>query len=149
MTRVLAAAGVAAFLAFSSAAAAESRFGLHIVIGGGHGHDSRYARPRDDGYAENAYRLGYSRGYEEGFEEGRDEARDGDRFAFWDDKDYRNADKGYRNHYGPRHGYERGFRAGFEEGYRRAYSHFERRHDHGRCDGRHWTREIPRYRDWR
>lgn len=151
MRRVLAAAGVATVLAFGSPAGAESRFGLHVVIGNGHGHghDGRYARPRYDDYAENAYRLGYDRGYEEGFDHGRDDAEDHDGFNFWHDKDYRNADKGYRSHYGPRYSYERGFRAGYEEAYRRAYAHFDRRHDHGRCDVRHWTREIPRYRDRR
>ena len=42
--------------------------------------------------------------------------------------------------------YERGFRAGYEEAYRRAYSHFERRHDHGRCGDGYYAREVPRYR---
>jgi hypothetical protein len=148
MTRVLAAAGVATVLAFGSPAQAESRFGIHIVVASGHGdrYDDRYARPRYDDYGQNAYHVGYSRGYEEGFDEGKDDAEDRDRFDYWDDKDYRHADKGYRDHYGPRWDYERGFRSGFEEGYRRAYAHFERRHDHGRCDTRYYTREIPRYR---
>jgi hypothetical protein len=153
MTRVLAAAGVATVLAFGPAARAESRLGIHVVIGNVHGHargyDGRYARPRYDDYAESAYRFGYNRGYEEGFDDGRDDALDHDDFDFWHDKDYRNADKGYHSHYGPRYGYERGFRVGYEQAYRRAYAHFERRHDHDRCDVRHHSRELPRDHYWR
>lgn len=150
MHRVLAAAGFATVIAFGSPAGAESRFGIQVVVSGGHGsHDDRYARYRYDDYAENAYRFGYSRGYEEGFDHGKDDAEDHDGFNFWHDKDYRNADKGYRGQYGPRGNYEQGFRAGYEEAYRRAYSHFGRRHDHSRCEGGYYTREIPRYRYWR
>lgn len=146
--RVLAAAFATTVLAFGATAEAESRFGVRIVIANGHDHD-RYARPRyddDRGYGESAYRVGYSRGWDEGFDHGRDDAEDRDGFNFWHDKDYRKADKGYRDHYGPRWSYERGFRAGYEEAYRRAYSHFERRHDHGRCGDGYYAREIPRYR---
>lgn len=150
MHRGLAAAGLATVFAFGSPAWAESRFGIHVVVTGGHGnHDDRYARYRYDDYAENAYRFGYNRGYEEGFDHGKDDAEDHDGFNFWHDKDYRNADKGYHGHYGPRGTYQQGFRAGYEEAYRRAYSHFERRHDHSRCDARYYTREIPRNRYWR
>jgi hypothetical protein len=145
MTRVLAAASLATVVAFGFPAEAESRFAIRVVVGDAYGH-GRYARPRYDQYAENAYRIGYGRGYEEGFDEGKDDAEDRDRFNFWDDKDYRHADRGYRDHYGPRDTYARGFRSGFEEGYRRAYGHFDRRHDHGRCDVRYWAREIPRDR---
>ncbi len=144
--RVLAAACVTTFLAFGAPAGAESRFGLQIVVGGGHGPDHGYARPRHHDYGEYAYRSGYGRGYREGFDHGRDDAEDRDGFNFWHSKDYRNADKGYRGQHGPKWGYQRGFRSGYEDGYRRAYAHFERRHDHGRCDRGYDGREFPRDR---
>jgi hypothetical protein len=150
MTRaVLAAAGVSTLLALGAPAEAAADVGFRIVIGHGpsHGYGHGYARPRYYDHGDYAYRAGYDRGYEKGFDHGRDDAEDRDGFNFWHSKDYRNADKGYRGHYGPRWDYQRGFRAGYEHGYRRAYDHFEHRHDHGRCDrGGYYTRELPRYR---
>jgi hypothetical protein len=106
-------------------------------------YDHRYGY--GDGYGRGAYGYGYSRGYEDGFDHGKDDAEDRDGFNFWRHKEYRNGDHGYRDHYGPRWDYQRGYRGGYEVAYRRAYGHFQRRHDHDRCDDRYWSRELPRY----
>jgi hypothetical protein len=132
-------------------AAADSRVGVHIVAGSP---QPRYGQPSYGygngygyGYGRGAYRFGYSRGYEDGFDHGKDDAEDRDSFNLWHDKDYRKGDRGYREHYGSRWDYQRGYRGGYEVAYRRAYGHFQRRHDHDRCDARYWTRELPRYDD--
>jgi hypothetical protein len=128
-------------------AAAETRLGLHVFVGGG---QSRYPQPGYGygyGYGDGAYRFGYARGYEDGFDHGKDDAKDRDGFNFWHEKDYRKADHGYHDHYGSRWDYQRGYRSGYEVAYRRAYSHFQRPHDHSRCDARSWTRELPRQDD--
>lgn len=155
MTRgVLATTFATTLLAFGAPAGAETRVGLHIVVGNGN-HGDRYARERydhdrDRDYRErDAYRVAYSRGYEDGFDHGKDDAEDRDGFNFWHDKDYRNGHKGYKGHYGSRGSYQHSYRSGYEQGYRQAYSHFQHRHDHGRCGHGYYTREIPRYRYWR
>lgn len=150
MTRsAILAAGLSlsAGLLSATPAAADSRVGVHIVVGS---QQSRYGRPSYGygyGYGQGAYRFGYSRGYEDGFDHGKDDAEDRDGFNFWHDKDYRKGDRGYRDHYGSRWDYQRGYRGGYEVAYRRSYAHFQRRHDHDRCDARYWTREVPRYDD--
>ncbi len=138
--------------------AAESRVGLRIVVDHA---QPRYDHQRGYGYGYGAQRFGYTRGYRDGFDHGKDDAEDRDGFNFWHDKDYRKADRGYRGHYGSRWDYQRGYRSGYEVAYRRAYAHFQHRHDHGRCEQRSWTRELPRdydrdgrydrdrYEDWR
>lgn len=125
-------------------AAAEAQVGLRIVVDHA---GPRYDHQRGYGYGygyDGAYRFGYTRGYADGFDHGKDDAEDRDGFSFWHDKEYRNADHGYRGHYGSRWDYQRGYRSGYEAAYRRAYTHFQYRHDHSRCDSRYWTRELPR-----
>ena len=125
--------------------AAETRVGLGIVVAHG---EPRYDHEHGYGYGyDGVYRFGYSRGHEDGFDHGKDDAEDRDGYNFWHHKEYHKADRGYRGHYGSRWDYQRGYRSGYEEAYRRAYTHFQHRHDHGRCDRRYWTRELPRWYD--
>jgi hypothetical protein len=145
MTRAFLAAAVAAASLAVPSAGAETRVGVRVVPGSG---DDRYAVPR--GYARDygneASERGYRRGYEEGYDEGKDDAQDHDRFSFWDDKDFKKADKGYKDHYGPRYEYEQSFRRGYERGYREAFSRYDdRRYGYGYGP---YTREIPRYRPY-
>ncbi len=137
---------VGAGLLSSVPASAGPKTGLTIVVGSGHAY-------HHDGYRDydhhDARRVAYSHGYENGFDHGKDDGEDRDGFNFWHDKEYRNGDKGYKGHYGSRGRYQHSFRSGYEAGYRRAYSHFQHRHDHRRCRDGYYTREIPRYYLWR
>lgn len=88
------------------------------------------------GYPGGAWRGGYTYGYDirggpgfqvgfdDGYREGRDAARDGRRFSPFQERRYRNADRGYHRRYGSRElyrqDYRQGFRAGYERGYREA-----------------------------
>jgi hypothetical protein len=101
------------------------------------GRDHRYERSRD------AYSFGYDRGERDGAEQGRDDARHRRSFDFRRDRDYREADNGYRRSYGPRNRYADGYRRGYEQAYRRAYND-NRRHD--RWDRRDWDRDRDRRR---
>src|SRR5262245_18277627 len=143
MTRSAIAAGIALSAGLMvQPASAESRVGVQILVAHdpqGYGGD-RYGY----GYAYyGAYRSGYARGYEDGFDHGKDDAGDRDGYNFWHSKEYRKADHGYHDHYGSRWDYQRGYRGGYEVGYRRAYTHFQSRHDHGRCDSRYGLHDAP------
>ncbi len=78
----------------------------------------RYEARRDIG------RIAYDNGFRQGMENGERDARRGRRFDIDRDRDFRNADWGYRHEFGPRDEYRRvfrdGYRAGYEQGYRRA-----------------------------
>lgn len=63
----------------------------------------------------------YQNGYTRGVQAGEDDVRRGDRFAFNDESDYRNADYGYRSQFGQRDQYRVEFRRGFEAGYAAGY----------------------------
>ncbi len=93
----------------------------------GRGRDYGYDR---DGRGDSARRRGYEQGQEDGRREGWSDARSGERARWWDSRDYREGDSGYRRHYGPRHEYVQAYRQGYEQAYREAYSRFrERRGD--------------------
>jgi hypothetical protein len=101
---------------------ADVRVGVGVRIGGGHrDYDSR-----------GTWRYGYDRGINEGYREGERDARRHERFGYYDERRYRDSDRGYKGWMGPRFEYERGYRRGFEEGYAHAYRRFARydRYDH-------------------
>ncbi len=120
-------------VAAPAAAGADVHVGVGLHVGG-----SGYYRHRPP----DTFRYGYDRGFHEGTREGDRDARRHERFGFWDERRYRDSDRGYKRWMGPRWEYATGYRRGFEEGYRRAYF----RHDDWR-DGR-WERHhghaVPR-----
>jgi hypothetical protein len=73
------------------------------------------ATPR--GYREPAFAAGFDNGYERGVSDGRD----GDRYDPVRHRDYRDAERGYRDAYGSRDAYRTNFRAGFRQGYEEGY----------------------------
>ena len=73
------------------------------------------AAPR--GYREPAFAAGFESGYEKGLEDGRG----GDRYDPVRHRDYRDAERGYREEYGSRDAYRTNFRAGFRQGYEEGY----------------------------
>ncbi len=99
---------------------------------GDRGRDDRaYGRSRYQ-YGE-AHRRGLDRGYKEGLEHGEKDGRRGEDYNFQHHGEYRDADAGYRSHYGSRVAYSRAFRRGYEEGYRDAYQTYAHgRNGHGR-----------------
>ena len=119
-------------LAVPGASTADVRVGVGIHVGSDGWYGQRY---RD------TFRYGYDRGLQEGLHEGEKDARRDERFSFWDEGRYRDADRGYKGWMGPRREYANGYERGFEEGYRRAYRRFDRRYD-----GR-WDRDERHYRD--
>jgi hypothetical protein len=119
-------------LAVPAMSTADFRVGVGIHVGS----DAWYGRQYRD-----TFRHGYDRGFQEGLREGEKDARKRQRFSYWDEGRYRDADRGYKGWMGPRREYASGYQRGFEEGYRRAY----RRYDH-RYDGR-WERGERYYRD--
>jgi hypothetical protein len=95
------------------------------------------------------WRHGYARGADEGFKEGERDARRHQRFDYYDEKSYRDSDRGYKGWMGPRHVYERAYRQGYEEGYARAYRRFAR-HGGWDRDGRYngYDRDDRYDRGW-
>ena len=69
------------------------------------------------GYREPAFATGFDNGYERGVADGRD----GDRYDPVRHRDYRDAERGYRDAYGSRDAYRTNFRAGFRQGYEEGY----------------------------
>jgi hypothetical protein len=65
--------------------------------------------------------IGYNEGYVRGVRAGEQDGRRGDRFEFYDEGDYRNADHGYRREFGNREYYRVEYRRGFEAGYTNGY----------------------------
>jgi hypothetical protein len=95
--------------------AADVRVGVGIEFGANHHRESG-----------GPWRHGYARGADEGFKEGERDARRHQRFDYYDEKSYRDSDRGYKGWMGPRYVYERAYRQGYEEGYARAYRRFAR-----------------------
>jgi hypothetical protein len=69
------------------------------------------------GYREPAFAAGFDSGYDRGLDDGRD----GDRYDPVRHRDYRDAERGYRDAYGSRDAYRTNFRAGFRQGYEEGY----------------------------
>ncbi len=63
----------------------------------------------------------YQNGFDEGLRHGERDARDRRSAAFDRDREYRNADGGYRRGYGDREIYRRAFRDGYQAGYRQGF----------------------------
>ncbi len=59
----------------------------------------------------------YQNGFDEGLRHGERDARDRRSAAFDRDREYRDADGGYRRDYGDRESYRRAFRDGYQAGY--------------------------------
>lgn len=111
-------------LALAPSAEAGVSVGIGVAVGDGHDrydrHGSAYWQGREAG--RQSWRLGYDRGFREGLEHGSSDSRKRRGFNYWHSSDYRDADDGYRRHYGPKPQYESGFREGYEAGYRRGYA---------------------------
>ena len=86
------------------------------------GYYQRYPNQRDSRDVE---RLAYDNGYRQGFPHGERDARDRRGYRIDRDRDYRNADSGYRG-YGDRDGYRRFYRNGYEAGYAEGYNRVAR-----------------------
>jgi hypothetical protein len=80
-----------------------------------------FGQDRDDNYRGNTRQIAYDNGYREGMNHGQNAVRDRRPFDLEREKDYRNADEGYRREYGNKDRYREDFRRGFAEGYRVAY----------------------------
>lgn len=80
-----------------------------------------------------ARRAAYDRGYREGLRKGEQDGRRGVRFGFYDERDYRRADKGYHRSYGDRERYRQVFRDAYSTGYADGYRRYAR---YGRNDPR-------------
>jgi hypothetical protein len=72
---------------------------------------------RGRGYREPAFAAGFDNGYEKGLTDGRD----GERYDPVRHREYRDAERGYRDAYGSRDAYRTNFRAGFRQGYEEGY----------------------------
>ncbi|HUF46245.1 MAG TPA: hypothetical protein VMM93_00450 [Vicinamibacterales bacterium] len=81
---------------------------------------NRYPDRRAGSYAS----LARDNGYRDGYLKGREDARDRDSYDPARHRWYRNGDRGYERHYGPRPFYENAYRDGFRVGYDRAYREF-------------------------
>lgn len=89
-------------------------------------------------YRSGTFRYGFDRGYNDGAKRGERDARGRHGFDFRNERDYRDADNGYRGSYGPRWEYSRGYRDGYENGYREAfrrYARYDSRYYGDRWDG--------------
>jgi hypothetical protein len=80
-------------------------------------YQDRYGDRRTGTYAVPARDIGYR----DGLVKGREDARDRDSYDPARHRWYRNGDRGYERHYGPRPLYENAYREGFRAGYDRAY----------------------------
>ena len=104
--------------------AGDVRVGVGVQFGGGY-NDGRYNDGRyNDG--RNPWQYGYARGRDEGYREGERDARRHERFSFYDEKSYRDCDRGYKGWMGRRGVYENGYRRGYQEAYTQAFRRFAR-----------------------
>jgi hypothetical protein len=116
---MLAIAGTVALGSTVPAQAADIRVGVRIGQPGYR--DNRDYRRYD------VERIAFDNGYRDGLRDGnRDDWRN-ERFAYRDERNYRDADNGYRREYGARWEYASAYRRGFEQGYRRAYDDYRGR----------------------
>ena len=124
--------------------AADVRVGVGVQFGGGY-NDGRY---NDGRYSDgrNPFQYGYARGRDEGYREGERDARRHERFSFYDEKSYRDCDRGYKGWMGPRGVYENGYRRGYQEAYTQAFRRFARWDYRGGDRGYDYDRRYdPRY----
>jgi hypothetical protein len=98
--------------------------------------DHRYRDRRSDF----AFQRGFDRGQEDGRKEGWRDGRERDREGLWQQKDYRDADNGYKRQFGSRHQYGEGYRRGYAEAYRQAFRSAAERHRRDRWDDRRGDR---------
>jgi hypothetical protein len=121
--------------------AADVRVGVGVQYGGGY---NQYGGGYND--TRGSWQYGYARGRDEGYKEGERDARRHERFSFYDEKSYRDCDRGFKGWMGSRGVYEGGYRRGYQEAYTQAFRRFAGydRYDRnygGRYDGRY----DPRY----
>jgi flagellar biosynthesis/type III secretory pathway protein FliH len=81
---------------------------------------ARYADDQRPSYSDSR-RIAYDEGYREGIKEGEKDSRRGEAFYFQDEKEFRNADRGYHRNYGDRERYRQSFRTGYASGYEDGY----------------------------
>ena len=91
-------------------------------------------------YRNDSRSAAFNNGYRDGLHRGENAARDRRPFDMQREKDYRNADDGYRREYGDRNFYRDEFRRGFAQGYQEAYGR-SNGYD-GRRDGQ-WGSQYP------
>lgn len=101
-----------------------------------------FGQDRDDYSRGNARQIAYDNGYREGMDHGQNAARSRKPFDLEREKDYRNADEGYRREYGNRDRYREEFRRGFAEGYHRAYEQYGY---NGGVYDRRYPQQYPAY----
>jgi len=99
-----------------------------------------FGQDQDRSYG-NARQIAHDTGYREGLDHGQKAARDNKPFDLGREKDYRNADEGYRREYGNKDRYREEFRRGFAEGYQAAYERY------GRNSGYYGGAYPPQYRN--
>jgi hypothetical protein len=83
-------------------------------------------RDRDGSYARDLERRAYDNGFRDGVRAGERDGRDNRRYDPARQRDWRNADDGYRREYGDHNFYRRSFRGGFEAGYAQGYRAYGR-----------------------
>ncbi|HTI39483.1 MAG TPA: hypothetical protein VL484_18115 [Vicinamibacterales bacterium] len=83
---------------------------------------------RRGAYGNDVRSIAYNNGYQEGLNHGEQAARDRHAYDMQREKDYRNADEGYRSEYGNKDLYRDEFRRGFAQGYQEAYARFDNRY---------------------
>ena len=77
-------------------------------------------------YSYNYERIAYQNGYDRGVRNGERDARDRRDFSYSRDREYRDADWGYRRSDMDRYEYQRAFRRGFETGYSESFNRVAR-----------------------
>jgi len=117
-------------LVLSADTRAADRVGVGVQFGGGY-NDSR-----------GSWQYGYARGRDEGYKEGERDARRHERFSFYDEKSYRDCDRGFKGWMGSRGVYEGGYRRGYQEAYTQAFRRFA---GYDRYDRNYGGRYDPRY----
>jgi hypothetical protein len=92
-----------------------------------------------------ARRIAYDNGRQKGLEKGEKAVRDRKAFDLEREKDYRNADWGYRHEYGNKDRYREDFRRGFAEGYHQSYARYDSYGYGDRRNGTWYPQQAPQY----
>lgn len=90
-------------------------------------------------YNNGARSVGFNNGFQEGLHRGQQAAQDRRPYDIQREKDYRNADDGYRREYGDRNFYRDEYRRGFTQGYQQSYEQYN---GYNNRDGR-WGSQYP------